>query len=544
MNFAENETSEKLRGGYYTPLNLATFLARWIKEVHPKSILEPSCGDGVFFEALNKVGSFRRSAITGIEFNSKEASKARQRIQNGFDNAKIHSTDFLDWSLKALKNKNIRFDAVIGNPPFIRYQYLPEIFKTHSEEIFKTLDLPFTKHTNAWVPFILASFALLKPGGRLAMVIPAEIIHIIYAQSTRNFLGKECKRLVIIDPQEIWFDNTLQGAVLLLAEKRSSETQLAGGVGIYPVKNREFVNLDPGKVFAAPKPINGRTVMGKWTYALLEPAMRVLLDEVSEHTEVHRFKEIADVDVGIVTGANDYFLVSDEVIDEYGLSDWAHPMFGRSDHCPGVIYDKKQHSENKLAGKPTNFIWFPKEEVFKNEGVKRYIQYGEKRKLQTRYKCSVRTPWYSVPSVYATNIGMLKRAHNIPRLVFNKMEALTTDTAYRISSSTVKPETLVSNFVNSLTALSAELEGRHYGGGVLELVPSEIEKLLIPLPNDVHGNLRVLDKEIRSLPIEQVLANQDKRILGALGLSRKKREQLFKAWEGLRNRRQRIDAIA
>ena len=157
------------------------------------------------------------------------------------------------------------FDAIVGNPPFIRYQYLPKEFQEKSEEIFNILGLPFTKHTNAWVPFILASMALLKPGGRLAMVIPAEIIHVLHAQSLRSYLGKECKRIVIVDPQELWFDDTLQGTVLLLAEKLHDLSDKPEGVGIYPVKNREFLKLDPKEVFSAPKSINGRTIKGKWT---------------------------------------------------------------------------------------------------------------------------------------------------------------------------------------------------------------------------------------------------------------------------------------
>ena len=52
MNFIENETEQKLRGGYYTPLDLATYISRWTTEKRPKSVLEPSCGDGIFVEAL------------------------------------------------------------------------------------------------------------------------------------------------------------------------------------------------------------------------------------------------------------------------------------------------------------------------------------------------------------------------------------------------------------------------------------------------------------------------------------------------------------
>lgn len=103
----------------------------------------------------------------------------------------------------------------------------------------------------------------LRPGGRLAMVVPAEIIHVTHAQSLRSYLGPECRRLVIIDPEELWFEGTLQGAVILLAEKLSDRTQPAEGLGMYPVKGREFLKLAPSRVFEAPQAINGKTVAGK-----------------------------------------------------------------------------------------------------------------------------------------------------------------------------------------------------------------------------------------------------------------------------------------
>lgn len=539
MNFISNETQQKLRGGYYTSIDLAMFLTNWIKEIQPKNILEPSCGDGIFFDALEKSKGFTRTNIVGVELDKKEAQKSRERIRQALPNATILSEDFLKWSLGHLRRNEKTFDAIIGNPPFIRYQYLPEIFQKRSEEIFSELNLPFSKHTNAWVPFILASMALLKPGGRLAMVVPAEIIHVAHAQPLRSYLGTECRRLVIIDPQEIWFDDTLQGAVLLLAEKKHSTSDRTEGLGIYPVKAREFINLDPGHVFAAPKSMNGRTIQGKWTYALLNPKTRNLFDEISEYSDVHRFKDIADVDVGIVTGANDFFLVSDETVEEFELSSWAYPMFGRSEHCPGIIYDEKQHQKNKESGKPTNFIWFSDEKAIKTNSVKRYIKYGEELELHTRYKCSSRFPWYSVPSVYASEIGMLKRAHHTPRLILNKIHAFTTDTAYRIRTN-IPSKKLVGCFLNSLTALSSELEGRHYGGGVLELTPSEIERLLIPLP-DVRVDLNELDKDVRTKPIELVLEKQDNKILKTLGLTNSDQNQLLDSWSRLRNRRQRVD---
>jgi adenine-specific DNA-methyltransferase len=543
-NLNRKKRGRATRGGYYTPPDLAAFLARWVKAINPKTILEPSCGDGAFFGAFHQVNGFAEAAVTAFELDKHEAAKAAGRArQAGLKNVSVKATDFLAWAIAHIDNEGTRFDAVIGNPPFVRYQYLPEPFQLRAEEIFRQLQLPFTKHTNAWVPFILASLALLRPGGRLATVVPAEIIHVMHAQSLRSYLGSECRRLVVIDPEEIWFADTLQGAVLLLAEKRRDEADKAEGLGIFPVKGREFLDLDPEEVFASPRAINGKTVEGKWTRAILDPETRALCDQLADHPEVHRFDDVAQVDVGIVTGANKYFLVTDDVVRRFHLERWAHPMFGRSEHCPGIIYDKRQHETNARAGNPTNFLWLQGEAI-RDGAASAYIKQGEAQTLHTRYKCRVRSPWYTVPSVYATEVGMLKRAHDTPRLILNRLGAYTTDTAYRIRARQADAERLVACFVNPLTALSAELEGRHYGGGVLELVPSEIERLILPLPKKARIDIQRLDQAIRSMPMPDVLRLQAQTVLSALGLSSGDQDRILAGWRHLRDRRHRISREA
>jgi adenine-specific DNA methylase len=547
MNFIEQESAQKLRGGYYTPPDLAAFIARWIKEIGPRHILEPSCGDGAFFDALAKVKGFAKASVIGFEIDAQEAMKARERaLEQGLTRVVVHPQDFLQWAIDRLDDVGERFDAVFGNPPFVRYQYLPGPFQARAELIFKKLELPFTKHTNAWVPFILASMALLRPGGRLAMVVPAEIIHVTHAQSLRSYLGSECRRIVIIDPEDLWFAGTLQGAVILLAEKRRDGADRVEGLGMYPVKGREFLRLDPSAVFDSPQSMNGKTVQGKWTRALLDVETRSLFDELAEHDDVHRFDDIAQVDVGIVTGANKFFLVSDAVVEAYRLEKWAHPMFGRSEHCPGIIYDDWQHATNATKGNPTNFLWFRDRAADVDAAVRGYVKLGEHQKLHTRYKCRVRSPWYTVPSVYSTEIGMLKRCHDTPRLIHNRIGAYTTDTAYRIRTRDVDAKKLVGCFINPLTALSAELEGRHYGGGVLELIPSEIERLIIPIPPAANIDLAELDKTVRTVATHDFLSRQGKVVLGSLGLSRTKQERVLEGWRKLRDRRHRTssDALA
>src|SRR5262249_34999913 len=150
------------------------------------------------------------------------------------------------------------------------------------------------------------------------------------------------------------------------------------------------------------------------------------------------------------------------------------------------------------AGFATNFLWF--DDVALSSfpaSVQRYLRSGEQQGLAKRYKCRTREPWFRVPSVYASPVAMLKRAHHFPRLVLNSAGSFTTDTAYRIRPKQAAASSLVYSFLNSATWLCAELEGRHYGGGVLELVPSEIERLILPIFSASETDLRGLDARFR-----------------------------------------------
>ena len=542
MNFKKDESTDKLRGGYYTPIEIARFLAQWVMIRKPKNVLEPSCGDGNFIAALEGLHNYKIS-VTAIELIESEANKTALFYGNKPKiSLDMKNMDFLDYFFESYEN-NVLYDAVIGNPPYIRYQYLEAYSQELAKKIFKTFHLSFTKHTNAWVPFIIASVALLKPGGRLAMVVPSEILHVLHAESLRTYLLQECDKILIIDPTELLFKNVLQGTVLLMVEKKYSKKDASRGVAIMSAPDNSFLTMDPEKIFREAHYVSGDLLNGKWMKILLTQEELEVFEKAKSLNQVHKFSNIASVDVGIVTGANKFFLVPDDIVEKYQLQKYALPMFGRSDHCPGIVYDVEVHKKNKKKGLPTNFLLFgddPKGILPKS--VQNYIKLGENEGLQKRYKCRIRHPWYKVPSVYHTEIGMLKRSHNFPKLILNTMGAYTTDTAYRIKiiDTNIKAEKIVFCFINSLTALSAEMEGRHYGGGVLELVPSEIEKVLVPLPSDIYIDIKSLDDKIKSsYDINKLLEEQDDKILSAIGLNKKERTVLHSAWKRIKQRRQR-----
>lgn len=95
MKFKVDQTTQKLRGGYYTPQNLADFVSKWVLEKQPKSVLEPSCGDGVFIQALHNNKCDKNIELSCFELLDTEVQKASNLCTElGFKNASVTSGDF------------------------------------------------------------------------------------------------------------------------------------------------------------------------------------------------------------------------------------------------------------------------------------------------------------------------------------------------------------------------------------------------------------------------------------------------------------------
>ncbi|WGE44753.1 hypothetical protein NYR65_01550 [Actinobacillus equuli subsp. equuli] len=134
---------------------------------------------------------------------------------------------------------------------------------------------------------------------------------------------------------------------------------------------------------------------------------------------------------------------------------------------------------------------------------------------------------------------MLKRSHEAPRLILNRLEAYTTDTAYRIKSNKFRDSTLVCCFLNPFTMILSELNGRFYGGGVLELVPSEIRNLYIPIDENIKFNIEEINDLIKEGGIEKVVENNGRIIFENLRFPKEYNVMLMTIWRKLKDNRLR-----
>ena len=221
MRLKEESSEQKLRGAYYTPLPLAEMMVKLFssnKQIN--NVLEPSCGDGVFLDAMSNTGIIDQfDTITAIEIEDDEAIKVQKRYESK-RNLKVINQDFFDYYEECSDKK---YDLILGNPPYIRYQYLEEEQRALLSDILTSQGMKANKLINAWVGFMVACVNMLSDQGKIAFVIPAEILQVVYAEDLRLFLSNNLSKISIITFEELVFSDIEQEVVVFIGEKGEEE---------------------------------------------------------------------------------------------------------------------------------------------------------------------------------------------------------------------------------------------------------------------------------------------------------------------------------
>jgi adenine-specific DNA-methyltransferase len=451
----------------------------------------------------------------------------------------VKQDDFFKWWQNS---RQPSFDVVVGNPPFIRYQSFPEPHRSRAMAIMQGLGLSPNRLTNIWVPFVVASAASLRAGGRMALVLPAELLQVSYAAQLRSFLIDRFARIDIVACNELFFKNAEQEVVLLLADRalhEASEANICRVTMTEAATVSAITDKEPANLLKAAKPKTVRHDNEKWLKYFLSANEIAFMRELRQANNTTVLATHASVDVGVVTVKNDFFVLSGEQIEALGLEGYTVPLVSRSVQLKGSQIGKSEWKTLSAAGDRVhllNVAAVPKSEL--STSLLRYIRDGEQREYHKGYKCSIRKPWYMVPSIWSPDGFMFRQIYDFPRIVLNTSGATSTDTIHRLTCKTEQPERIIANTYTWLTAASAEIEGRSYGGGVLELEPTEAERLLVPAQLNGAMPMSECDRLTRAGKLDEVLEENARIVLRQhMGLSVPDCHVLRDIWFKMRNRR-------
>jgi adenine-specific DNA-methyltransferase len=458
--------SQKHSGAYFTPDSIVTALVQWAVRESNDRMLDPSCGDGRFIAA-------HRNSV-GIEQDTVSAATAMERAPW----ALVHEGDFFTWAAETAES----FDCAAGNPPFIRYQTFKGALRERALSLCSSLGAKFSGLASSWAPFLVATASLVRLGGRMAFVVPAEIGHAPYAAPLLEYLVDNFSLVHVVAVRSKLFPDLSEDCWLLYTEGRGGRTD-----------SIRFTALETFKPVNAKRPprdgedipvAEWRTVWSRRLRPFLMPASaRALYRLAAEHPGSIRFGEAASIGIGYVSGANDFFHLRPSQAAKLGIpAKLLYPSVRNGRALPSHQLTKGTIQKWHAADEPMMLLRLPKaNKAALPVGVRRYLDSPEGVEAREAYKCRVRDPWFSVPDVQTPDYFLSYMSGISANLVRNDGGATCTNSVHGVRvRNGAAMKRVVENWTTSFAALSREIEGHPLGGGMLKLEPREATRILIP----------------------------------------------------------------
>lgn len=530
-------TVKRANGIYYTPHLIAEEMTRWAVNGPKDSILDPSYGGAVFLHAA--IQKLRAAGSTSAErqvygVDSDPSAQARARTKNEIPKRQLVTTDFLSVYPKDFPR---RFDAVVGNPPYVRHHDIDHEALCVARRSMEEQGFRLSGMSSYWAYFVLHALGFVAPGGRLALVLPGAFLHARYASVVRDAIRKSFGRVTIVAVNEQLFPDAKEESILLLAERKGKEPceLRIGGV------SKRFLHLEEESLSRYTRRLFKVEQDQSWMRGMLDQAALNIYDGVLPL--LPKLGEVATIRVGAVTGSNRYFTLRPSELREAKIpARYARPIITRANQLASCVL-KKADMQTLLKADAKALLFSPPLNGRLHPKVLEYIKLGESLGVPTKSKCAGRKPWYRVPSSSPPDAFLLYMAESAPRVVLNCAGASCTNAIHALSwreSKRIRPESVAFASLTTLTQLAAELEGRSYGDGVLKLEPSEAARLPLPVTgvDNLEHDLARADKAWRDGKSHDAVNFADSALLSNL-LSQADLELLRRTLQELRERRLR-----
>jgi predicted RNA methylase len=486
-----SETRKEL-GAFYTHPDVVRYLVRWAVDETTGVVMDPSCGDGRFLTAVGRLGAVRK--LLGCDVSEAALETTRASLAAATAAVKLIRSDFFEVEPSTLGP----VDLVVGNPPFIRYQRFTGRSRSRALESALRLGVRLTRLASSWAPFVLHSMRFLRAGGRLAMVVPAEITQTQYGLQTLRAVLESFGSVQLLAFERNFFEHAQVETCLLLADGfggKSRHVQLVPVTSIEHLKSCRTALSDAGVLV----PLED-DAMSRFAEVYLSARERQAWERMRRHGDVQSIASLATVTNGYVTGDNDFFhRTRDQALAMGFPSSWLQPVVRSSKSVKGLFWSREDLESLEEQSLP-HHLMLPQDDLFMaadRPALMRWVAEGEARGTPKRFKCRKRQPWWRVPGIQRADVlvGYMAGAH--PRAAVNVVGAAYSNSLHglrmRDGEGSLKAAL---GFYSSLSLLSLELEGRTYGGGILKVEPRELDRVLLPWPELPAKELDTLAEEV------------------------------------------------
>jgi adenine-specific DNA-methyltransferase len=470
-------SSRKSAGVYYTPPRLARLLARWALARNPERILEPAFGEGVFLRAAHEVLAEADVADPAARLHGVEMDPlgAKRLCDAGLElNAsQLRQADLLSLDAEELGGG---FDAILGNPPYIRHHLLSDELIARGRVSAARLGIDLNGRSDAWAHLV----TFLDAKGRMALVLPGSVLHADYARPLLAAFAADRGEVQLIRIGERLFPGVQERTVLLLIDRAKPGggqvvyRRIANLAGLSRALLRETPRARPDRKKAAA----GSTDL--WLPWRLTGAEIDIWDELCASDCVFSLGELAKIRIGVVTGANSFFIRSKSEAAKLGKAVGSVPIVSRGAWLKVARWNPE--AQAGVADLPSRLVIFPNSDRRLTEAAQSELRRAERDEIHLRSHCARRDRWQAITDVAVPDLFLPYMGSRPRWLVPNEAGATCSNAIHRVwlqPGTGVSAETLAAASWTTLYRLSAELAGRSYGGGVLKLEPNGAVKLRV-----------------------------------------------------------------
>ena len=458
----------------YTPEPLAESMVLAIGDRSEARWLEPCVGQGVFLQSLSKEGIAPRR-VTAIDLDP--APGARDHLAKT-----LRGTDFLDWSLQT----PLRFDRIIGNPPYVALEKLPSPLLSTALSISTPGGGTVGAGANYWYAFFCAGLQLLRKDGGLCLVLPASWDYASYASGLRHSLKQSFSRLEIHRTRRPLFKDVQEGCIVLVADGFGEKCK--------DLKRSEYPSAE--KLIESLVSPRKRT-----TFRGSQKKSRELIRD-----NYVQLSDVINIRLGGVTGDAAFFLLTEEERKKRELpTACLRPVISKARHLVHATINRNNWSELRKANERV-WLFRPSDELLKDRAVERYLRLKSRDGgcHRERYKIKNRQPWHRTPLPQRVDGFISGMSRFGPWISLKAMTGLNaTNTLYTVRFR--KAKTLDEKAAWSLALLTSDTQQalayrkRIYADGLVKYEPSDLTSLPIPVPKRFHGARKVYVKTVALL---------------------------------------------
>lgn len=489
LSFSTYDEKKKI-GAFYTPTEASQILCEWAIRSSTDRILEPSFGGCDFLEQtkfrLERLGSGSPiQQIFGSDIDEMAFTHLFEKLGINKKNGNFLKSDFLALSPQNFSTQ--KFDVIIGNPPYISHHNMSERQKHDAKAAIKHSGFSVPNRASLWAYFILHSFSFLRTEGRMAWILPGSFLFTEYATGIRKEIENRFERAIAIQLRERIFlsKGSDESTVIVLCDGfigNQSKTIFEIGFANNLQDLRELIASWKLNQW------NGKRLSGRPEILLMDDDSRKVYEKMVKNENCHDLSKYMKIQIGIVTGANSFFIISQEAADAHKFPENAlKPILPKFFLCKGLCLTHKDIENARNDNIPCLLI--NTDCMRKGCRIYNYLETFPKDQKEKNRTFEKRAIWYKpddgkIPDAffpYMQNYG--------PRIVLNKIGVTSTNTIHRVF---FKPNTqkylqklVAISILTTFSQLSAEIEGRSYGSGVLKHEPSEAKKIKIYIPDNL-----------------------------------------------------------